>query len=324
MNWSTAISASSVSAGNVFGSQPVVLLTDYYGDGINDTLVTLSLYSDSGCSNAALSANMSGNTAVTNSSGYATIAGFKATKVGTYYVEASAVGLNSTCSTAALNVTQGDLTTLSFITHPSGTATAGIAFNIQPLLLGVDLYVNAAGSIDVTLSAFTNIGCTNAASGTLTNPTQSTNGTGYVSFSTSTWLSTIAGQTIYFKATSGSATVISTGSINVIAAPLSKLAFVSQPSGTAIAGAVFASQPVIYGTDAYNNFISSSVVALSTFTDSACTIVGARSLLNNSRTANATGYTTFDYLSYNLAQTIYLKASSGNFLLFQFELTFDY
>ena len=203
LNWSTAISVSSVSAGNNFGSLPVLLLTDTYGNGLNGTLVTLSLFWDSDCLNSALSVNVSGSTAVANSSGYALISEFQATKVGTYYVKASAVGLNSSCSTASMTVMQGSLSTLSFITQPSGSATAGSNLSIEPILLGVDLYGNAVGSTSVTLTAFTDSGCTIAASGTLANPSQSTNSTGYVSFSASTWLSTIAGQSIYFKATSG-------------------------------------------------------------------------------------------------------------------------
>ena len=203
LNWTSIIQTGSVSAGTVFGSQPVLLLTDAYGGGISGTLVSLSLYSDSGCSNSVASVGLVGNTATTNSSGYASISGFQATKVGTYYVKASAAGLFSSCSTYSLTVTQGSLSTLSYITQPSGTATAGTAFTFQPILFGVDSYGNAAASLSVTLTAFTDSGCTASAVGTLANPTQSTNGTGYVSFSTSTWTSTIAGQTIYFKATSG-------------------------------------------------------------------------------------------------------------------------
>lgn len=109
--------------------------------------------------------------------------------------------------------------------------------------------------------------------------------------------------------------MISSGFISVIAAPLSKLAFTTQPSGIAVAGAVFATEPVLYGTDAYDNAISSSSVTLFTFTDSACTVAGALSLSNNSRTSNTTGYSTFNYLSYNAAQTIYLKASSGKLIV---------
>ena len=179
------------------------MLTDAYGSGISGSLVLLSLYSDSGCSNSVASIGLVGNTATTNSSGYASISGFQATKVGTYYVKASAAGLFSSCSTAALTVTQGSLSTLSYVTQPSGTATAGTAFTFQPILFGVDSYGNAAASLSVTLTAFTDSGCTASAVGTLANPSQSTNGTGYVSFGTSSWTSTIAGQTIYFKATSG-------------------------------------------------------------------------------------------------------------------------
>ena len=114
----------------------------------------------------------------------------------------------------------------------------------------------------------------------------------------------------------GTITAISTGFISVIAAPLSSLVFIVQPSGIGIAGAVIASEPVIYGTDAYGNAISSSSIILSTYIDSACTISGILSLSNNSRTASATGYTTFNYLSYNSAQTIFMKASSGGNLAF--------
>lgn len=105
--------------------------------------------------------------------------------------------------------------------------------------------------------------------------------------------------------------MISSGFISINPAPLSQLLIYIQPSGTAIAGALFATQPVVLGTDLYNNAISSSTITLATFTDITCTTAGALLLSNYSRTSNASGYTTFDYLSYNAAQTIFLKASFG-------------
>ena len=60
--------------------------------------------------------------------------------------------------------------------------TAGVALTMQPVFFGIDLYGTAVESALVTLSAFTNGGCTVFGSGSVANRAVSTNSGGYATF----------------------------------------------------------------------------------------------------------------------------------------------
>jgi hypothetical protein len=198
ISWITSIQAGTVTAGSIFSTQPVLLLSDQYGDSINSATITLSLYTESSCSTSAGSVGLTGNTATTNSSGYATFTAFNATAAGSYYVKAFFGGLNSSCSTQAMNVTAGPLSSLSFTSQPSGSVSAGSAFNAQPIVLALDSFGNGV-SASVTLSAYLNSQCTASGAGTVSSGTISTNSSGYAVYSGVYYN---RAQTIYLKASS--------------------------------------------------------------------------------------------------------------------------
>jgi hypothetical protein len=199
LSWITSIQAGSVTAGNLFSTQPVLLLTDQYGDSISGASVSLSLYQDSTCSTAAGSVGLSGNTASTNSSGFAPFTAFNATTAGTYYVKAFYDGLNSSCSGQALTVTASSLATLSFTIQPSGSVAAGSSFTTQPTVLGLDSFGNAV-SASVTLSAYLDASCSSAGSGAVSSGTISTDSFGIAAYS---GVSYNRAQTVYLKVSSG-------------------------------------------------------------------------------------------------------------------------
>ena len=113
-------------------------------------------------------------------------------------------------------------------------------------------------------------------------------------------------------------TVISDGFIGVTEAALSKLIFYVQPSGNAVAGDVFTTQPVVSCADAYDNPIPNAQISLTPYSDSLCSTDGTSKLSNDLKSSNASGLTAFNSISYNSAQNIFLKASSGNFNIFSF------
>jgi hypothetical protein len=200
LSWSTAISAGSVAAGAIFSTQPVLFLQDTYGNGVPSTTVTLSLFTDSTCSTAAGTVGVAGNSVSTSPSGVATFSNFQATKMGVYFVRAGSGALSTSCSAAALTVTNGALNTLSFTTQPAGSVAADTALTTQPVVYAVDAYGNRVSSAAVTLSAFTNGGCTTSGSGAVANGVLSTDSSGYATYSL---VSYNAAQTIFLKATSG-------------------------------------------------------------------------------------------------------------------------
>jgi hypothetical protein len=197
ISWSSAIQTGTITAGNIFSYQPVLLLTDQYGDAVSAALISLYLYQDSGCSTTAGSVGLTGNTATTNSSGFASFTSFSATKAGSYYVIASYNGFNSSCSGQALSVTAASLAGLTFSTQPSGSVAAGSAFSTQPIIYAIDSFGNAV-SVSITLSTYTDSSCSSAGSGSLSGGTVSTNSSGYAVYS---GLSYNRAQTIYLKAT---------------------------------------------------------------------------------------------------------------------------
>ena len=131
LNWAT-LSNSSVTAGTSF-TQPVLLLTDIYGNGIPSAAVNLSLYTTSTCSVSAPSSGLSGNSISTNSAGVATFTNFKMTAVGVYYIKATASSITSSCSGTTgvfLSVsTDTNSMTISWVSKLQATAVAGVALS---------------------------------------------------------------------------------------------------------------------------------------------------------------------------------------------------
>jgi hypothetical protein len=203
MTWSTPVTTSSVVAGNAFGVQPVLLLTDVYGDVVSGKTVTLSLYTDASCSTLS-PATTSGSSVVTDSNGLATFTLFKTTVAGTYYVKASGDGVYSSCSggSGALTVTAAAAYTIAFSTYAAGTVAVGSYFTTQPVVRIVDAYGNGINAATVTLTAFTNHNCSAASAGTgdLRNAVVSTNTLGVGTF-TSLYYDAV--EQIYIKAVSG-------------------------------------------------------------------------------------------------------------------------
>lgn len=98
--------------------------------------------------------------------------------------------------------------------------------------------------------------------------------------------------------------------MTVSAASLASLSFVIQPSGNETLGSKFIMQPVVIALDSYANPVQ-VLISLLPFNDSSCTEAGLGVISSSTRYSNISGYASFSYISYNRAQTIYIKASNG-------------
>lgn len=99
-----------------------------------------------------------------------------------------------------------------------------------------------------------------------------------------------------------------------------KLSFQIQPSSSSTAGGNLATQPIVAILDAANNIITSSnsSVSLSYFTDSSCTtplsatnLAGGTSAFGTSTLSAVNGIASFTNIGFNLATTVYIKATSS-------------
>ena len=200
LNWTIPVVAGSAVAGTLFSTQPVLFLTDVYGDAEAGAGVVLYLYSDSYCTSSAGGVGLAGDSVATNSSGYAVFSAFEATTAGSYYVQAKMASVNSSCSTYALSVTAATPSVVVYTTQPGGSVSAGSVFTTQPVVNVQDAYGNVVSGSSVGLTAFTNAACTTAGLGSLTNTPQTTLSTGSFAFSA---VSYDRAQTIYIKAVAG-------------------------------------------------------------------------------------------------------------------------
>jgi hypothetical protein len=304
--------STTATAGTDFATQPVVQVRDASGNVVasSSAAVTITAYTDSACTTTAATGTLNSGSA-TASSGVATFSGMDYSKAETIYLKASSGALTTDCSTAVA-VSYGSATQLVYSTEPSTTATAGADLATQPVVQVRDAQGNvvANSGITVTLTAYTDSACTTtAATGTLNGGSVAAS-SGVATF-TSVDYSKV--ETIYLKAASGALTTDCSTGIAVSASAASVLVYTTEPSTTATAGSDFATQPVVEVRDAQGNVVtgSSATIALTAYTDSACTTTAATGTLNGGSVAASSGVATFTSVDYSKAETIYLKASTG-------------
>jgi hypothetical protein len=313
--FSTQPSATATASTN-FATQPVVSVTDTYGNVVSSATdsITLGAYSNATCTSGAggsLSATTNPLSAV---SGVATFAGVRYSGSGTIYLKASAASRTAACSTAIV-VSAGTATKLAFSTTPSTSGVAGTALAVQPVVQVQDASSNVVTTAtnSVTLAAFTNASCTIAATGTLaatTNPLAASAGV-----ATFGGVSYTKAESVYLQAAATGLTSACFGPIAISAGSATTLGFTTQPASTAIAGAILSTPPAVTATDSYGNVVSSPTVpvTISAYTDSGCSTTPASGTLSASTNpvTTSSGVATFASVTYTKAETIYLKATSG-------------
>lgn len=313
LEFSTQPSASAT-AGVVLASQPVVSVLNHSGQVVTTATnsVTLSAFTDSSCSVPLAGGFFTvTQSSLVPTSGVVNYAGVKSTKSGTVYLQASASGLTSVCSTGIV-VAPAAAASLAFSSAPPTTVTAASAFAMQIRVL--DAFGNISPVSDsISLSAFASGTCTGGPRSGFSNDTASAV-LGTANFNNVT--ESVAGvfSILATNTTNGSVTTLCSGPITVTGGAPSQLAFTTQPSTTGIAFARLVQPPVVAIRDAGGNLVTSagSPVTLAAFTDNTCTTAatGAFSADTNPLSPNA-GYASFTGVYYGGTGTIYLKATSS-------------
>jgi hypothetical protein len=110
----------------------------------------------------------------------------------------------------------------------------------------------------------------------------------------------------------GNMTVTSVSASGTIATESkARVVFNTEPGGSVGEGASFTSQPSVEVTDSSGRPVAGASVSLAPFTDAACSVAGSGTLANAAATTGSSGIAAFTNLSYDHAQAIYLKATSG-------------
>ncbi len=285
---SFATNPSNSTGGNVFATQPAVVIQTSTGSSTTSTApVTLSITTPAG---ATLSCSTNPVAAV---AGTAQFSGCKIDKTGTYTLTATSPGLASAVS-ANFTISTGPATKLVFTTTPTNTARNTV-FTNQPVVAVQDAGGNTVtgSTIPVTLSI------TSGALVCTSNPKNAVAG-----------IATFAGCRInqtgnyVFTATSGSLNGVSPSFF--IFSSASKLVFLTSPSSTS-SGAPFASQPVVAIQDGNGDTTNgTNSITLTITTPAGATLTCA----SNPKTA-ANGTATFSGCAIGKAGTYTLKAAAS-------------
>jgi alpha-tubulin suppressor-like RCC1 family protein len=237
---------------------------------------------------------------------------FKLTLAGSDLVTAQATAMANGTQTEM--ITAATATQLAFTTQPSVSGTAAANLAVQPVAAVEDTYGNIVitANNSVTLGAFTNSGCTTAATpaiGVTTNPMTPTSG--MIAFS---GVNYGKATTIYIGATaSGLTTACAASSTIISAGGATQLAFTTEPSTSGTAGTSLVTSPVIVIEDAEGNVVTSASnqITLAAFTNSACTTSTGTALNAASNPMTPTsGQASFSGVNYTKVSSIYIGATS--------------
>ena len=195
----------------------------------------------------------------------------------------------------------GTVTQLTFTTQPA-SAVAGTAFGVQPVVATQDQFGNnsttgLSGSPFVTLALTSGVG---PLQGTVTKSIS----TGTASY-TGLRIDVSGNKQLTVTSTNGLASDSSVV-FTVSPAAASKLAIGTQPSATAIAGVLFAQQPVIFIEDQFNNIRSND-----TLTVTATRSAGAGTLFGSTNVVAVGGVATFTNLAHGVVTNITINFTSG-------------
>jgi len=189
---STITGTSSIIANGSNTSSVTITILDAFSNPIDSVTPTFSA-TDTGTTNVYNACS------ATNSSGVSTCT-MTSTKA-----EAKTLSISSPVSKAGSSITfiNGAVSSLSYTTQPSSSAVTDLAFGTQPVVEARDANNNliTASNIDITLSAFTNAGCTTSSGGNLsatTNPLSTTSGV-----SSFTGVAHDTAEGLYIQASSG-------------------------------------------------------------------------------------------------------------------------
>jgi hypothetical protein len=294
-------------AGVAFATQPAVHVVDAggntvtSGDGSAITLDTTPAGFLLGCT-----------TAVTTSSGVATFSGCDITAAGSYSLSATATGI-VTGSSGSFNVGAGPKAQLVYTAGPT-TATAGIAFVLQPKVTIEDAYGNTetANADTVSLSIAPGTGTVGATLGCTTAQAVA----GVATFSGCSINKSGVGYTL--TASDGILLTVTGSAFNVYASAPSQLVFSTQPAG-ATGGTTFTTQPTVAIEDALGNVETTDTSALTATIEP---VAGNGTLSSTCAATTTAGVATFTGCSITKVGTYKLQVTDGTDELTALSATF--
>ena len=277
------------SSGMPLSPQPVVVVQDIYSNnvtGINDQ-ISLSFGTDPSSGEAIL-----GYSSIDIVNGVAAFNDMNVDIVGTGYTldVISTAGYTHAVSNA-FNITTSDPTQLAFTTSPT-TQIAGA--NLLSVIKVQDANGNTittgAASMKVITVELT------SGSGVLAGTVSMTAVSGVADFSNNPFFIISAGSNKILTATATGLTSATSTSFSITSAAANTLSFTTQPSTTTVAGADFATQPVVTVQDQFGNTVTSSTesITLSLTT-------GTGTLSGTTTVSASSGVATFSGLNINLA-----------------------
>ena len=289
----------------VFGQQPstttagvaispaiTVQMQDAYSNNVLSSGISVSMTLSTG------TGSLGGTTSqLTNASGLATFNDLSITTSGTKNLTAAASGLTSAVSNA-FDINPSTTTQVSFVQEPTN-AQAGVTISPSPTVQLKDQYGNSVLTSGVSVSISLTSG-TGSLGGTTTRLTDA------AGLATFTDLSIDAMGSKQLTAASSGLTSDVSAAFSVTAASASALAIVQQPT-TTNAGVPISPSVTVQLKDAFSNNVTTSGVSITmSLTSGIGTLAGTVS-----RNTNASGVSTFDDLSINLAGSKTLTASSS-------------
>jgi hypothetical protein len=282
-----------------FPTQPVVTAKDASGnvDTSYSANITLAIKSGTGAPGAALN----GTVTVAAVNGVATFSGLSIDLIGSAYQLTASSGALPAVDSAAFNIAAGTPTQLVFAPSPSNS-TGGVAFATQPVVevrdAGGYLVANYVGDLTLTIA-------NNPGGGTLAGTATVQVSGGKASFS---GLSIDKPGTGYTLQASSGALSGTSAAFDITIGSVAKFVFNPSPSNT-LAGAPFATQPVVEAQDAGGNLVTSfnSLVTLTIANNP-----GGGTLSGTASATAVNGVASFGGLSINRSGAGYtLQASDG-------------
>lgn len=251
--------------------------------------VTLAAFSDNTCSTAATGVLSMDVNPATTSGGYVSFFNVRYSQAGDIFIKASAPGVSSTCFSMKILPAPGSPYKLVIDRNPAlGVAGSSLVSDLQVSVRDSAGSLMTSATHSITLSAYTDSQCTNAASGTLTASSNPVNAVGGKAVFNSISYPQIG--TIYVKATTGGLVAGCAGPIEV-GGPIGVVSSIAWSNfyGTAYAGISAQNAPAVLLRDGLQNTVTSATnaVTLVAYSDFCNTPVAPGSFHADSPTTNA-------------------------------------
>ncbi|MEO8636642.1 MAG: hypothetical protein ABI587_15300, partial [Gemmatimonadales bacterium] len=266
--------------GAAFSPQPVIQVSDAFGNAVPQSGLTVTAAIASG--GGLLGGTTTGST---NASGVATFAGLSITGAGGAHTLSFTATALTPATSVSFTLTAGAATTLAVNGGNNQNGTVGAAVATAPSVLVTDQSGNAVSGVAVTFAVA-------SGGGSLTAPSTTTNASGVATVGSWT-LGTTAGTNTVTATSIGLTGSPITFTATGTPAPASQLTITTQPSAAATNGSALAQQPVVQLRDPFGNAVS-QVVSVTATASASGTLAGTSTV-----STNAGGQATFTNLVLN-------------------------